>query len=174
MEILLKRVARRPLYTIGHISINGERRIISLKNPDTGIIEQKAVDVIEDTDRGLRQGMPLAEIKSKKVYGETAIPTGRYKLSLDFPSQKYLSKAVSDPYYRHFDGFMPRLLNVPGYEGILVHPGTDQKSSLGCLIVGLNTEVGKVTRSRDVFKALYDQILLPAQKNGEEVWITVE
>ena len=37
---------------------------------------------LEDTDRGLRQDMPLEEIKRRKVYGQTAIPAGRYPIQM--------------------------------------------------------------------------------------------
>jgi len=47
-------------------------------------------------------------------------------------SPKFKNKVWAKPY----GGKVPRLLNVPGYEGILLHPGSDQDSSSGCVIVG--------------------------------------
>ncbi len=42
---------------------------------------------------------------------------------------------------------MPRLLNVKGFDGILIHKGSNANSSAGCIIVGKNTVVGGVTSS---------------------------
>jgi len=66
------------------------------------------------------------------VKNETAIPTGTYTVTMNVVSPKFKNKTWAKPY----GGKVPRLLNVPGYEGILLHPGSDQDSSSGCLIVG--------------------------------------
>ena len=42
---------------------------------------------------------------------------------------------------------MPRLLNVKGFDGILIHKGSNADSSAGCIIVGKNTVKGGVTNS---------------------------
>lgn len=47
--------------------------------------------------------------KEKKVPGETAIPAGRYRVIVN----------VSPKFGRE----LPRLLDVPGFEGILIHRG---------------------------------------------------
>ena len=52
MKLTLKRVAKRPTYTIGWLYVDGV----------------KFADTIEDKDRGLTQSMPVAEIKKRKVY----------------------------------------------------------------------------------------------------------
>lgn len=58
----------------------------------------------------------------KKIKGDTAIPTGTYNIILDIVSSKY-SNFSKYPYVKFCGGKMPRLLNVPGYEGILIHAG---------------------------------------------------
>lgn len=59
-------------------------------------------------------------------------------------SPKFSMKA----YYKNFcNGRMPRLLNVKGFDGILIHRGTNADSSAGCIIVGRNTIKGGVTDS---------------------------
>jgi hypothetical protein len=66
-------------------------------------------DTLEDTDRGLTQSMSLEEIKRIKIPHETAIPTGVYKVTVNMsPSKKRM---------------LPRLLDVPGFSGILIHRG---------------------------------------------------
>lgn len=157
MKILVKRIARRDKYTIGWLYIDGKF----------------FCNTIEDKDRGLKQSMPLAQIKSMKVYGETAIPSGTYTVSMNKPSPKYQQKAKTDIFYKFCCDNMPRIENVPGYDGILIHPGIDESSSLGCLIVGENNIVGKVTNSRTTFKKIW-QILFDAYKHGEPIKLTIE
>lgn len=143
MEILLKRIAKKNLYTIGKLYIDGVY----------------FCDTIEDKDRGLSQPMPLEEIKKIKVPNETAIPTGTYNVTLNVVSPKFKDRAWAKPY----GGKVPRILNVPGFEGVLIHPGTDQNSTSGCVILGKNKIVGKVVESQATFKIFMAKIA--GQKN---------
>ena len=52
-------------------------------------------------------------------------------------------------------GRLPRLMNVKGFDGVLIHKGINEKSSAGCLIVGYNTVKGQVTSSQQAFEKLY-------------------
>lgn len=157
MKILVRRISKREKYTIGWLYINGK----------------KFCDTIEDKDRGLKQTMPLSQIQRMKVYGETAIPSGTYTVSMNKPSPKYRQKAQTDTFYKFCCDNMPRIENVSGYEGVLIHPGVDEHSSAGCLIVGENTIVGKVTNSRTTFKKLW-QLLFAAYKQGEQITLTIQ
>lgn len=150
MELRLKRIARKNTYTIGKLYVDGEY----------------FCDTLEDADRGLRQDMPLAVIRATKRKGITAIPTGRYRVTLGVQSPKFSKKAI----YQFCNGYLPRLINVPGYEGVLIHIGNTDKDTEGCLLVGRNTQVGKVLESRKTFIALYDR-LLGAEGN---IYITIE
>ena len=136
MNIQLKRIAKKETYTIGKLYINGVY----------------FCDTIEDKDRGLNQTMSINDIKKKKVYGETAIPTGTYKLVIDYSNR--------------FKKNMAHILNVHGYEGIRIHTGNSAKDSLGCIIVGKNKVVGKVVESRNTYNQLFP-ILQKAFKEGE-------
>jgi hypothetical protein len=73
MEILIKRIAKKETYTIGRLYINGKYYC----------------DTIEDKDRGLTQSMSSKEIADKKIKHKTAIPTGKYELTLKVKSPKY-------------------------------------------------------------------------------------
>ena len=143
MEILLKRIAKKNLYTIGKLYIDGVY----------------FCDTIEDKDRGLSQSMPLEEIKKIKVPNETAIPTGTYNVTLNVVSPKFKDRAWA----KHYEGKVPRILNVPGFEGVLIHPGTDQNSTSGCVILGKNKIVGKVVESQATFKIF--MIKVAGQRN---------
>ncbi len=88
---------------------------------------------------------------------------------MDVVSPKYVKKE----YYKTFcEGRMPRLLDVPGFDGILIHPGTTEADSAGCLLVGKNKEVGKLLQSRDTWCDLYD-ILDRAHANQEDITIDI-
>lgn len=137
MRVVLERIYNCATYCIGHLYVDGKY----------------VCDTIEDTDRGLSQTMTDAEIKKRKVYAQTAIPVGLYPVTLKITSQKFSKK----PYYmKYCGGRVPRLLNVPGFDGILMHIGSTEKSSAGCLIVGYNTIKGRVTKSQQAYEKLYE------------------
>lgn len=150
MEIKVNRIAKRQGYTIGKLSVDGKY----------------FCDTLEDADRGLWQDMPLEKIKKLKVYGQTAIPTGRYAVTLDVVSPKFKDREWARPY----GGKIPRLLNVPGFDGVLIHVGNDSSNTSGCILVGRNTVVGKVTDSTATFHSLMKKLL--AAKG--DIWLTVE
>lgn len=143
MKLTLKRIACKPTYSIGKLYIDG----------------QYFCDTIEDRDRGLTNDMPLVDIKKKKVYGETAIPRGVYGLTMNVISPKYSKKKN----FAFTGGRMPRLLNIPGWEGVLIHSGNTASDSLGCIVVGENKVVGKVINSFATFKRLWP--ILDAHRN---------
>lgn len=159
MEILQIRVAnvQKPqenrAYCISHVYINGKY----------------SHDVIEDYDRGLDSSMSLEDIKAIKVYAKTAIPTGTYNVRMDIQSPSFSKKEY---YYNLCRGYLPRLMNVKGYDGILMHCGIDENSSAGCLIVGENKVVGKVINSKAVFERIYP-LLKAAVKKGEKITYTI-
>jgi hypothetical protein len=139
MELNIKRIARRETYTVGRLYIDGKY----------------FCDTLEDKDRGLRQDMPVAVIRATKRKGITAIPTGRYRMTLAVQSPKFSKRAT----YQFCNGYLPRLINVPGYDGVLIHIGNTARDTEGCLLVGRNTQVGKVLDSRKTFIELYDRLL---------------
>jgi hypothetical protein len=64
-------------------------------------------------------------------------------------------------FYRDFanGGRVPRILNVKGFDGVLIHVGNTALDSSGCLLVGENKRVGEVINSRETFKKLYKELL---------------
>lgn len=138
MRLELKRIARKKDYTIGKIYANG----------------RYICDSIEDVDRGLDDSMDLKEIQAKKVYGETAIPTGIYRIKITY-SSKYKKQ-------------MPLVEDVKGFEGIRIHSGNTAKDSLGCIIVGENKVKGKVINSRATYNKLFDLI-----KNEKDIYLII-
>lgn len=140
MKILVDRKYKKDLYTISNLYID----------------DKYFCNTIEDTDRGLTQTTSLAEIKKNKIPSKTAIPSGIYKVTLDIVSPKYSKNS----YYQSIcKSKLPRLLNVPGFDGILIHCGNTEKDSAGCLIVGENKVKGKVINSKATFEKLYKELL---------------
>lgn len=154
MELKVKRKAFEKDYTIGDLYIDG--KFFS--------------NTIEDCDRGLTQEMPLEEIKAKKVYGKTAIPTGTYEIDMNTVSPKFKDRSWAKPY----GGKLPRLIGVKGFDGVLLHVGNTASDSSGCLLVGKNSIKGMVTDSTRTFHTLMSKYLLPAKVQGERITITIE
>lgn len=154
LELLLDRKYRNETYTIGNLYVDGEW----------------FCNTLEDKDRELSQTMPLKEINEAKVYGETAIPTGRYEVRMDIVSPKYNGVKW---YKDNFGGRMPRLESVKGFSGILIHSGNTALDSNGCILVGMNKAKGKVLDSRATFQKLW-KVLEQARKAGKTIYLTVQ
>ena len=154
MNIIVERAWKKDTYTIGKLIINGKR----------------ICETIEDKDRGLTDNMSVDEIKKKKVYGETAIPAGTYTISMNVVSPKFKSRAWAKKY----GGIVPRILNVKGFDGVLLHPMNTAKDSYGCIGMGRNTAVGKVTNSTYWFYYIMDNYLIPAKNKKETIQLTIK
>ncbi|WP_373168083.1 DUF5675 family protein [Bacteroides cellulosilyticus] len=123
MKLTLKRKFLGDKYTVGDLFIDGKF----------------FCNTIEDKVRELPVACPYTpkgqSCKCKeKVYAQTAIPAGTYKVTLEY-SPRFKRK-------------LPLLHDVNHFIGILIHSGNDESASAGCLIVGNNTVKGKVTESR--------------------------
>lgn len=157
MELVLRRRFKGPKYTIGSLYINGNF----------------FCDTIEDTDRKLYSTMTEEEIKNIKIYGETAIPYGKYKIDMDTVSPKFSSYS----FYKNIcSGKVPRICNVLGFDGILIHVANGPNGAelvKGCIGVGFNTVKGGLTEGKQVFTNLY-KTLLQAKVTGEDINIIIE
>ena len=93
-----------------------------------------------------------------KVDGQTAIPTGRYKIQI--------TESV------RFKRRLPLLLDVPGFSGIRMHCGNTAEDTEGCLLVGQVKDGHAVRQSRLAFNRLFlliDQAILA----GESVSVMI-
>jgi len=132
MELKLKRTEYEKTYTAGELRVNGVY----------------FCDTLEDQVR------PHGE----KVYGETAIPAGKYKIIIN-KSPKYGRE-------------MPLLCDVPGFTGIRIHSGNTADDSHGCVLVGIKTTAGRIGQSRDTYAKLFE-VMQKAVENKEEIWIEI-
>lgn len=135
MLLEVKRLYKKDTYTIGVLMVDDE----------------KFSDTLEDKVRDLKS--------EKKVYGETAIPAGKYKVVMSMSSK--------------FKRVMPYLENVPQFTGIMIHPGNTIKDTLGCILVGENKKKGQLVNSRKYSDELNKRIN-EAIERKEQVWIEVD
>lgn len=154
MEIIVDRKWKKADYTIGRLIIDDE--IIC--------------NTLEDADRGLSDDMPEWMIKNKKIPTRTAVPSGRYRVTLDTVSPRFSTYAF---YKEVCKGKLPRILDVKGFDGILIHCGSDHSHTDGCILVGLNKIKGGLTDGKETFKKLY-AMMKKAHDKGEEIYITID
>lgn len=142
MKIVIKREFYEKTYTNGKLYIDNEFFCWTL----------------EDRYRGLTSDMSLETILAQKVYGATAIPSGIYKVTLDVVSPKF-SKY---PFYQSVcQGKLPRLLDVKGFDGILIHVADGYKKDKllqGCIGIGVRQNDGSLLRGKETFHRFYDMI----------------
>lgn len=149
MKLLLKRIALRESYTIGRLFVDGTY----------------FCDTCEDKVRDNNRDGDLDDIGEGKVYGQTAIPYGTYRVVMNVQSPKYSQRAA----YAWCKGYLPRLVDVPHFEGILIHSGNDATHSAGCILVGENKVRGKVINSMATLKRLVNIL-----KGADNITITIE
>ncbi len=177
MELILKRIAKKKDYTIGHLFLreNGGTEVRGCENSssqesrtaESNLVPPASIeaaprtpapsdryicDTLEPTWRDYAHG-------GRKIKGCSAIPEGRY--------------AVVISYSPRFKQWLPILLGVPNFSGIRIHAGNTAKDTEGCILVGENREVGKVLDSRKWVNALKHKIVA-AKDRGEPVWINVK
>jgi hypothetical protein len=131
MKLLLKRVALKDTYTIGKLYVDGVFFCHTL----------------EDTVRP--DGI--------KVYGETAIPDGIYKVIITMSAR--------------FKRKLPLLLDVPMFEGIRIHPGNTAVDTHGCILVGENDVKGQIHQSKFTFYRLF-KLMTDSKQSEFEIEIT--
>lgn len=85
-----------------------------------------------------------------KVDGQTAIPLGRYPVTIERSPR--LSLLMGHDY------FTPRLHDIPGFEGVLIHPGNFPVDTHGCILPGLSRGPDDVLESVKAFEALFAKL----------------
>lgn len=125
MKLLLKRIALKEKYTIGKLYIDGEFFSDTLEDP----------------------------VREEKIYGQTAIPKGTYKVTITL-----------SPRFRRW---LPLLHDVPNFDGVRIHRGNTPEDTHGCILVGQNKIKGQVVNSA------YTEIELMKRLKGEKD-ITIE
>lgn len=153
MELKLKRIALLDTYTIGRLYVDNHY----------------FCDTCEDVVRDLNNDGDFNDAGEGKVYARTAIPYGLYEVTMKVKSPKFSQRSA----YNWCSGYLPRLLNVPYFDGILIHAGNTADDSAGCILVGENKVKGQVINSMATLKRLVT-ILKRASDSGEKIWISIE
>lgn len=109
-------------------------------------------ETLEDPDRRLEDG-------GRKIYGNTAIPRGRYRVEVTFSNR--------------FQKWMPELIGVPQFLGIRIHGGNTEANTDGCPLLGERRTADGVANCKDINQRLIG-LLLYAYFNNEEVWIDIK
>jgi hypothetical protein len=104
-----------------------------------------------------------------KVPGETAIPSGRYRVIVDWSNR--------------FRKYSFHILDVPNFSGIRIHSGNTDQDTEGCLLAGQMRSLNAVFGSHKAFVALWEQLTEEAGFNEEhgckafrmkeETWISI-
>lgn len=99
-------------------------------------------------------------VREEKVYGETAIPAGRYRVVVTHSNR--------------FGCDMPLLMEVPNFSGVRIHYGNTDADTHGCILVGTHVSPNgdAITESRAAYYRVFDKIR-DAIEQGEEVHIEV-
>lgn len=150
MELKLIRSFKKSTYTIGKLYIDNKY----------------FCDTLEDVDRNINNKMSIQSILKIKVDHKTAIPTGIYKINMDTKSPRFSNRSWATPY----KGIVPKILNIPGFDGVLIHPGNNADDTSGCILVGLNKIKGGLINSQETWKKLMS-ILINIKDN---INITIE
>lgn len=144
MELTLNTKQKLENKTIGELLINGK----------------KFSDTLEDKVRLLWSLLPFKQLLGVKIFGKTAIPAGRYQIVL--------------AYSNRFKRTLPLLVNVPQFQGILIHGGNTEADTEGCLLIGkLDPKTNTIYGAKSL--GLLDKlmaILVPASKTGK-IFITI-
>lgn len=98
------------------------------------------------------------KVRDKKIKDVTAIPYGTYQVIVNKSP-----KMKRD---------LPRLVNVPNYEGILIHRGNTADDTSGCILVGENKVKGKVINSTK-YEIRLVEILKQAISAGDSITIEI-
>lgn len=85
------------------------------------------------------------KVREVKEAGVTAIPKGTYKVIITWSPR--------------FKRQLPLLINVPGFDGIRIHPGNTHQDTEGCILVGTKVQGEMILESRKAFDKLYQKIV---------------
>ena len=126
-------------------------------------------DTLEPPSHGLTSASDPKTIRDIKRLGRSAIPAGVYRLVLG-----YSPRISPRPFYKSCGGgLVPRLLNVSGFEGVLIHCGNTVVDTCGCILVGRRADSSTLVESQKTYGRLMRQYWMPAAKRREPMFIEI-
>ena len=141
MNLTLKRLNLTPNYTEGELYVNG---VYFCKT-------------LEDTNRDLNKNGQF-DNNEKKVYGETCIPYGKYKVILSYSPK--------------FKRELPEILEVPNFQGIRIHRGNKISDTLGCVLCGEKVKNGYLSNSTP-YEIKLVELFKQAKSRNEESFLEI-
>ena len=141
MNLTLKRLNLTPNYTEGELYVNG---VYFCKT-------------LEDTNRDLNKNGQF-DNNEKKVYGETCIPCGKYKVILSYSPK--------------FKRELPEILEVPDFQGIRIHRGNKISDTLGCILCGEKVKNGYLSNSTP-YEIKLVELFKQAKSRNEESFLEI-
>ena len=141
MNLTLKRLNLTPNYTEGELYVNG---VYFCKT-------------LEDTNRDLNKNGQF-DNNEKKVYGETCIPYGKYKVILSYSPK--------------FKRELPEILEVPDFQGIRIHRGNKISDTLGCVLCGATVKNGYLSNSTP-YEIKLVELFKQAKSRNEESFLEI-
>lgn len=100
----------------------------------------------------------------EKIWGETAIPYGDYPLKMTTSGIAYRWNTPGS--------ILPLLADVPGYEGIRIHPGNEKGHTAGCILPGFSRTTDRIGKSTAAFWPLFN-LLSDCKKEGLDMSFSV-
>lgn len=132
MQLILKRTEYTNESTMGSLSLDGQHLCFTLED----VVRPKGV----------------------KVYAKTAIPTGRYDVTINMSAR--------------FKRLMPHVLNVPNFEGIRIHKGNTHLNTAGCVLVGLEKGTDRISNCQPAFDNVFN-LIDNALSRGDRVTLEI-
>lgn len=115
------------------------------------------------------------EFRTKKVWAETRIPQGAYKVKLR--EEGGMLKRYQERFGKQGHPGMLHLQDVPNFEHVYIHVGNTDDDTAGCVLVGMGAQCvnrgGYLLHSTEAYIALY-QRCLAALKQGREVIVDIK
>lgn len=142
INMFLDRIWLKPGYTIGNLSFR----------------DYFFCNTLEDVVRDLNKDGDLDDNGEMKIYGETAIPYGRYKVIVSYSPK--------------FKRELPLILDVKHFIGIRMHRGRYAKHTTGCVLLGINNVKGQLAEGEYYEKKL-TSILKAYRDSGEKIYINI-
>ena len=157
MKLYLERRWKKPTYTIGRLYVDGKYFCNTMEPVDRGLSNTSVPGLLTSSE-WQRAEKEAKRVKAENKAGTTAIPTGCYKIMLEMSGHFHELR----PYFRH----------VPGFEGIMIHEGNYPKDTHGCILLGENSQKGRVLKSAYHVQQLV-ALIKKALKEKDEVIIKI-
>lgn len=141
LNLEIKRTKLLPTHTVGQLYVGGEYLCFTLE------------DVVRE-----KPGVP---VEKWKIRGETAIPEGTYRVTLE-NSPRFGKDTVT-------------IHNVPGFSFIRIHAGNSAKDTEGCPLIGYSLTHDNIIRPGTTRPAVAElkKIVREAVDRNEDVVITI-